>query len=165
MISTKFLIRRISLQCSHTNFQKNLSLPKWQPFCIFRKNSKTQKCLYLENRARYSRLHRLWLPQRYKAKAEHFLNTLALTFISFSGCFVCAKTYFFFFASDPLVDPRGCNVKPTCRKLWAGNRFMWSHLALDASYKVKRWFTGFGELSFRWIQIYIGSPMRRSSMR
>ena len=25
------------------------------------------------------------------------------------------------------------------------------------------WFTGFGELSFWWIQICIGSPMRRSS--
>ena len=29
--------------------------------------------------------------------------------------------------------------------------------------KVKRWFTDFGELSFRWIQICIGSPMCRSS--
>ena len=27
----------------------------------------------------------------------------------------------------------------------------------------KRWFTGFDELSFWWIQICIGSPMRRSS--
>ena len=31
------------------------------------------------------------------------------------------------------------------------------------SFKVKRWFTGFSELSFLWIQICIGSPMRRSS--
>ena len=31
-------------------------------------------------------------------------------------------------------------------------------------FKVKRWFTGFGELSFRWMQICIGSPMRRSSL-
>ena len=36
-------------------------------------------------------------------------------------------------------------------------------LTFDSSFKVKRWFTGFGELSFRWIQICIGSPMRRSS--
>ena len=27
----------------------------------------------------------------------------------------------------------------------------------------QRWFTGFGELSFRWIQICIGSPMHWSS--
>ena len=46
--------------------------------------------------------------------------------------------------------------------LWAGNLLM-SDLTFDPSFKVKRWFTGFGELSFRWIQICIGSPMRRSS--
>ena len=36
-------------------------------------------------------------------------------------------------------------------------------LTFGPSFKVKRWFTGFGELSFRWIQICISSPMRRSS--
>ena len=35
-------------------------------------------------------------------------------------------------------------------------------LAFGPSFKVKRWFTGFDELSFQWIQICIGSPMRRS---
>ena len=39
---------------------------------------------------------------------------------------------------------------------------MWSDLTFGPSFKVKRWFTGFGELSFRWIQICISS-MRRSS--
>ena len=34
----------------------------------------------------------------------------------------------------------------------------------DLKVKGKRWFTGFGELSFWWIQICIGSPMRRSSL-
>ena len=38
-----------------------------------------------------------------------------------------------------------------------------SHLTCGPSFKVKQWFTGFGELSFWWIQICIGSPMRRSS--
>ena len=55
-----------------------------------------------------------------------------------------------------------CNVKPTCKILWAGNLLM-SDLTFGPSFKVKRWFTGFGELSFRWIQICISSPMRRSS--
>ena len=55
-----------------------------------------------------------------------------------------------------------CNVKPTCRILWAGNLLM-SDLTFSPSFKVKRWFSGFDELSFRWIQICIGSPMRRSS--
>ena len=53
------------------------------------------------------------------------------------------------------------DVKPTCRILWAGNLLMWSDLTLSPSIKVKRWFTGFGELSFRWIQICIGSLMHR----
>ena len=52
-----------------------------------------------------------------------------------------------------------CNVKPTHRKSWAGNLLIF----LDLTFKVKLWFTGFGELSFRWIQICIGPPMRRSS--
>ena len=56
-----------------------------------------------------------------------------------------------------------CNVKPTYRRSWAGNILMFSDLTLGPSFKVKQWFTGFGELSFRWIQICIGSPMRKSS--
>ena len=55
-----------------------------------------------------------------------------------------------------------CNVKPTCRILLAGNLLM-SDLTFGPSFKVTRWFTGFGVLSFRWIQICIGSPMHRSS--
>ena len=54
-------------------------------------------------------------------------------------------------------------VKPTYRKAWAGNNLMWTDLTLVPSFKVKRWSTGFGELSFQWIQICIGSPMCRSS--
>ena len=40
-----------------------------------------------------------------RLETKHFLNTLALTFISFSGRFVFAmqKHYLFFLASDPLV--------------------------------------------------------------
>ena len=39
-----------------------------------------------------------------RLEAEHFLNTLALTIISFSGRFVFAvQKHSFFFASDPLV--------------------------------------------------------------
>ena len=53
-----------------------------------------------------------------------------------------------------------CNVKPTCRKSWPENLLMWSDLTLGPSFKATRWFTGFGELSFQCIQIYIGYPMR-----
>ena len=41
---------------------------------------------------------------RKRLEAEHFLNTLPLTFISFSGHFVfAAQKHYLFFASDPLV--------------------------------------------------------------
>ena len=56
-----------------------------------------------------------------------------------------------------------CNVKPTYRISWAGNLLMLLDLTFGPSFKVKQWFTGFDELSFRWMQIYIGSPMRKSS--
>ena len=53
-------------------------------------------------------------------------------------------------------------MKPSYRQSWAGN-LLFSDLKFGPSFKVKRWFTGFGELSFPWIQICIGFPMRRSS--
>ena len=36
-----------------------------------------------------------------------------------------------------IIGPRGCNVKPTHRKSWAGNLLMWSDLTLSPSFKVK----------------------------
>ena len=54
-ISTIFLTHRVSLQSGHHNFQKIFVSPKMAAilnFRIFRKKCKTQKCLYLENRAR-----------------------------------------------------------------------------------------------------------------
>ena len=47
------------------------------------------------------------------------------------------------------------STKPTHTKSWARN-FLMLDLTLGPSFKVKQWFTGFGELSFRWIQICIG---------
>ena len=58
-----------------------------------------------------------------------------------------------------IIDPEVWDVKPTCRISWAGNFLILSDLTLGPSFKVKRWFTGFGELSFQWVQICIGSPM------
>ena len=56
-------------------------------------------------------------------------------------------------------------MKPTYRRSWAGNLRMFSDLTLGPSFKVKQWFTGFGELSFWSIQICIGCPMHRSSFQ
>ena len=60
-----------------------------------------------------------------------------------------------------IIDPRGLQYDTNSTKSWARN-FLMLDLTLGPSFKVKRWFTGFGELSFRWIQICIGLPMRRS---
>ena len=59
-----------------------------------------------------------------------------------------------------IIDPRG--LKCETKILWAGNLLM-SDLTFGPSCEVKRWFTGFGELSFQWIQICIGSLMPRFS--
>ena len=40
-------------------------------------------------------------------------------------------------------------MKPTYRRSWAGNVLLFSGLTLGPSFKVKQWFTGFEELSFR----------------
>ena len=55
-------------------------------------------------------------------------------------------------------------MKPTYRISWPGNLLMLPDLTFDPSFKVKRWFTGFDELSFWWIHICICSPMHRSSL-
>ena len=51
-ISTKFLTRRVPLQSSHANFQTKNFSQKMAAILNFSQNCKTQKCLYLENRAR-----------------------------------------------------------------------------------------------------------------
>ena len=45
-----------------------------------------------------------------------------------------------------------CNVTLTCRKSCAKYLLMWSDLTFGFSFKVKRWLSGFDELSFWWIQ-------------
>ena len=47
-----------------------------------------------------------------RLETKHFLNTLALTFISFSGRFVFAmQKHYLFFASDPLVVSDWGNIQ------------------------------------------------------
>ena len=54
--------------------------------------------------------------------------------------------------NSPNVAHRFLDMKPTYWKSWTGNLLMWSDLALGPSFQVKRWFTGYGALSFQWIQ-------------
>ena len=61
-----------------------------------------------------------------------------------------------------IIDPRGLQYETNSYEI-LGWEFLILDLTFGPSFKVKRWFTGFVELSFRWIQTCIGSPMRRSS--
>ena len=80
-------------------------------FRIFRKNCKTQKCFYILksvlDRADYANFG---CHNSLRLEAQHILNTLPLTFISFlsfSGRFVFAvQKHYLFFASDPLLTPQ-----------------------------------------------------------
>ena len=46
---------------------------------------------------------------------------------------------------------------------WESSDVVRFDLCRPPSFKVKQWFTGFGEFSLQWIQICIVSPMHRSS--
>ena len=107
-ISTKYLVHKVSLQSSHPNFQKNFCLAQngghFEFFEFFAKLAK-HKIAYISktmlDRADYANFG---CHNSIRLKAEHFVNTLALTFISFSGRFVFAvQKHYLFFASDPLV--------------------------------------------------------------
>ena len=86
----KFLTHRVSLQSGHTNFQKNFVSPKMAAILNFRilrkkcenKNAYISKTVL--DRADYADFG---CHNSIRLKADHFLNTLALTFISFSGRF------------------------------------------------------------------------------
>ena len=62
-----------------------------------------------------------------------------------------------------VIDSRGLQCETNSYKIfWAWNLLM-LELTFGPSFKLKQWFTGFDELFYRWIQICIGSPMRRSN--
>ena len=61
-----------------------------------------------------------------------------------------------------IIDPRGLQCE-TNLNIMGWESYVVSFDLWPPSFKVKQWFTGFGELSFRWIQICISPPMRGSS--
>ena len=125
-ISTKFLTRRVCLQSGHRNFQNIFVSPKMAAilnFRIFPKNCKTQnfekhKNAYISktvlDRADYADFG---CRNSIRLKAEHFLNTLALTFISFIFFifFFCKRSSSFCFSFDLH------NYCPTCRESGKGD--------------------------------------------
>ena len=63
-----------------------------------------------------------------------------------------------------VINPRGLQCETNSHEILSRESSeLELELTFGPSFKVKRWFTGFGEFSLRWIQIYIGSLMRRFS--
>ena len=86
-ISPKFLNHRVSLQSSHANFQKKFVFAKMAKY----KNACMSKTML--DRADYANFG---CHNSIRLEAEHFLNTLALTFISFLGRGDSKNIIFFF---------------------------------------------------------------------
>ena len=62
-----------------------------------------------------------------------------------------------------IIDPRGLQCETNLQEIMG---FKFSVVVRFKRWPLlqgQTWFTDFGELSFRWIQLCIGSPMRRSS--
>ena len=94
----KILTCWVSLQSSHANFQNIFVSPNIADILNFLIFCKTQKCLYLETVLDIADCADFGCHNSIRLEPKNFLNTLALTFISFSGHFVFAmqKHYLFF---------------------------------------------------------------------
>ena len=57
------------------------------------------------------------------------------------------------------IHPRGLQCETNLYEIMGWESSDVVRFTLSPSCKVKRWFTGLGELSFQWIQICIGSQM------
>ena len=96
--STKFLTCWVSLQSSHANFQNIFVLPNIADIFNFFIFCKTQNAYILKTVLDRADCTDFGCHNSIRLETKHFLNTLALTFISFSGRFVFAmqKHYLFF---------------------------------------------------------------------
>ena len=94
----KFWTCWVSLQSSHANFQNIFVSPNIADIFNFFIFCKTQKCYILKTVLDRADCADFGCHNSIRLETKHFLNTLALTFISFSGRFVFAmqKHYLFF---------------------------------------------------------------------
>ena len=104
-ISTKFLTHRVSLQSGHPNFQKKFLSPKMEAISEFFAKNARHKNAYISktvlDRADYADLGYY---NSIRLKAEHFLNTVPLTFICFGT--LCNIIFFFPSASKEPIKIR-----------------------------------------------------------
>ena len=99
-IQQNFLTCWISLHSTHANFQNIFVSPNIAAILnFFAKIAKHKNAYILKTVLDRADCADFGCHNSIRLETEHFLNTLALTFISFSGRFVFAmqKHYFFFF--------------------------------------------------------------------
>ena len=96
--STKCLTCWVSLQSSHANFQNIFVAPNIADILNFRIFAKYKNTYILKTVVDRADCADFGCHNSIRLETKHFLNTLALTFISFSGRFVFAmqKHYLFF---------------------------------------------------------------------
>ena len=88
--STKFLTCWVSLQSSHANFQNIFVSPNIADILNFRIFAKHKNAYILKSMLDRADCADFGCHNSIRLETKHFLNTLALTFISFSGRFVFA---------------------------------------------------------------------------
>ena len=96
--STKFLTCWVSLKSSHANFQNIFVSPNIADILNFRIFAKHKNAYILKTMLDRADCTDFGCHNSIRLETKHFLNTLALTFISFSGRFVfyMQKHYLFF---------------------------------------------------------------------
>ena len=116
--SIKFWTCWVSLQSSHANFQNIFVSPNIADIFNFFIFAKHKNAYILKTMLDRADCADFGCHNSIRLETKHFLNTLALTFISFSGRFVFAmQKHYLFFASDPLVKMqyRSCRSGITIR--------------------------------------------------
>ena len=98
--STKFLTCWVSLQSSHANFQNIFVSPNIADILNFRIFAKHKNAYILKTMLDRADCADFGCHNSIRLETKHFLNTLALTFISFSGrsfSFFCERSSSFYF--------------------------------------------------------------------
>ena len=113
--STKFWTCWVSLQSSHANFQNIFVSPNIADILNFRIFAKHKNAYIFKAVLDRADCADFGCHNSIRLETKHFLNTLALTFISFSGRFVFAmqkhylffcerSSIFFFLTGDTVAD-------------------------------------------------------------
>ena len=110
--STKFWTCWVSLQSSHANFQNIFVSPNIADIFNFLFFAKHKNAYILKTVLDGADCADFGCHNSIRLETKHFLNTLALTFISFSGCFVFAMQKHYLFFCERSSSLTLCFIKP-----------------------------------------------------